>query len=441
MSDSKLKNSWHLKIMTICIIFLSLLVWPEEALNNNYFLLIGIFVVFLIIFFDDVFIKIFLVTFSSNFLCAILVYKLTAQYGVFETSDQNPLNGVTDSQFFLHEARRLLLSGDISALFSTWGSLVPVAYGAIALKLFSNNFVGIIFFNSMMYASSIKMGASILELKSPISQMFLPVMGLLPLQFLYGSMLSKEPIYLFLTLLSIFAFNQILNSRSNRIWNLIMLLFALLLGFFLRPGGVLITALLFLYWMILEKKLKFIFMSIVFGSAFLYLALKSGFQIPIFLITTESGGGFSNQASNQQMFMNAKDIPEILQGLFLPPVSILISPILSIFWLILPLPLLGGLWTVIDHLREGDFRFGDLATLIKYLDAGLILIALNFLPKFKTICISAKNNILFQFLILQILAIAAFNFYEASRHRYLPGFMLIMFIMSCHYKYKLQKSL
>jgi len=428
--------------MTICIVFLCLLVWPEESLNkNNYFLLIGIFIVFLILFFDDSFIKIFLVAFSSNFLCAILVYKLTSQYGVFETSDQNPLHGVTDSQFFLHEARMLLQNGEIGALFSTWGGLVPVAYGAIALKLFSNNFVGIIFFNSMMYASSIKMGANLLELKSPISQMFLPIMGLLPLQFLYGSMLSKEPIYLFLTVLSLFAFNQILDSRPNKIWSLTMLLTALSLGFLLRPGGVLITGVLFFYWMMRERKLKYILTSIVFGSIFLYLVLKSGFQIPLFLIPTESGGGVSNQASNQQMFMDVKGVPEMLQVLFLPPVSIFISPILSIFWLILPLPLLGGLWTAIDHLLDGDFRFGDLATLIKYLDAGLILIALNFLPKFKRICLSTRDNILFQFLILQILAIAAFNFYEASRHRYLPGFILILFVVSCHYKSKLQKSL
>jgi hypothetical protein len=128
--------------------------------------------------------------------------------------------------------------------------------------------------------------------------------------------------------------------------------------------------------------------------------------------------------------MEAKGIPQILLPFFMPPWSVPLAPVLSILWLISPLPLFGALIDSLIGFQIGRASFLDFATVVRYLDSMIIFYILF---KFIRLRLDIFKNTqpIILFLLIQILAISSLQFFESGRHRYLPGVMFM--ILYIHY--------
>ena len=155
------------------------------------------------------------------------------------------------------------------------------------------------------------------------------------------------------------------------------------------------------------------------------------FELPLALFFLDDDGSFSLKmmAASQGELMEIKGVPSIIQPIFEFPNSLILSPLLSIFWLVSPIPLIGNLVNAFYNLMNGIFVFGDLATIAKYCDAMLILGLLTFVTLKRIAWWSTKNPLLI-ILVVQILNIVTFNFFEASRHRYMPGVILSLLVLA-----------
>jgi hypothetical protein len=418
------------RMVLVLLVLVAVITWPEE-LNPKSLLFATVVTLLMISVAKTEFCKVFICTFSVSTIIAFTIYFLSAPLGLFQTVNQDALSGMTDSQFFLYEARRFIADNEISAFFSTWGGAVPVLYGVLALQLFGGHYVGIVFCNSILYTVSVFLAVRIFNLPH-IHYRFLPFMGLLPLQGLYNAMLAKEPIYLFVTVVMLYSVFLFSIHKKIFSWNMFLFVIMLFVAIVFRPIGAIIVSFIALFTMYKKfgVKIFFYFVSIFILnlSIILIYLISIDYPIALFIISGPDGGGFSGQAAYQQLFMQIKGIPEFIQPIFHPPWSIILSPFLSILWLISPLPLIGGLIDSCVAIFDGSFRFGDLATIAKYLDA-MIIFVLLVIVLMKKIKWWSRPNLIIIFLIIQIITIVMFNFFEASRHRYLPGFMIALFVL------------
>jgi hypothetical protein len=375
---------------------------------------------------------------------ALSVFFLLNPLDLFSSSYQDP--SASDSQFFLHEARRLADDGDITALFTTWGSLLPVLYGATALTLFGGSYIGILFLNSLIYSLSVLYGARLINISSG-SYKLLPILGLMPLQGFYNSMLAKEPIYLFLVVFALYTIVDLINNRKK-----IAIVFIKLTTFFFvalilvifRPTGAIILSVATFTYLIRQKGLK---IAGIFVLSFSMMALVStlianyiDYSVPLFFIGKEGEISFSEQTdlSYERIGTRMSRIPEFIAPIFLPPASILASPILFPLWMISPLPTYMAFIESTGNLISGRLSFFDFSVIVRYLDAIMILLFLIRLvtKKLKIICL---KNPLILFGFLQVLSIVIFQFIESGRHRYLPGYILALLVVYSFDNFKRKK--
>lgn len=364
----------------------------------------------------------FLATFASAYTCALVVFWLTSPLGLWETASQVP--EVTDSQFFLFEARRLL-EGEISALVSTWGSLLPVAYGAIALAVFGDSYVGVVFLNSVLYCFSV------ILLMRAFGQPGIPwhtaYLGLLPIQMLYNAMLSKEVLFLALMAAGILAVIRIFATRAARARWIVMLVLIVGILVLFRPLGIALLGLAFAFAAIKARAPSLLVAGvIVIGLAlFTTIAVVTLFDyaIPIALLIDGSLDWRSQADLAFESSLKSGFDSQFL-ALTYPPQSFIASPLLAVIWLIAPSPFLGRLVDSIGALFAGSFQFSDLAIVLRYADS-FVLIGL-------IVSLSTTGQRLRGFvshpavvvLVAYILAVVSFQFFESARHRYLVGVVM-----------------
>lgn len=362
---------------------------------------------------------------------ALTVYGLSAHLGFFETAWQEPQ--MSDSQFLLYESRRFLTERDPSALFSTWGSLVPVSYGAIALQIFGGHYLGIVFANSLLYTMSVFSAARLLSIPR-YGHRFLPLIGLMPLQGLYNSMLAKEPIYLFLIVVALDAYFCAIASKRIT-WPPILVFVGLMfVTIVFRTTGAMIVGLVILFGVARQSGWgRALFALTGFAATFATVVAVANFiELPllVFFLTTD-GVDFSVQADFIQSGFESRQISASLALVLLPPGSIIASPLLGALWMVSPLPLMDNLIDAFSNLLKGEFLFGDLTVINRYLDATVMIALLTSLFVLRA---RVKRTVVFNPLVLfgtfQLLGIVAFQFIESGRHRYLPGFILAMFVIA-----------
>jgi hypothetical protein len=421
------------QILIISSVLTSVIFWPE-GFNIKSILLASFITIFTLAIADKDLSRVFLITFLTSVFSAFVIYALTYPVGIFETADQNPLLGGTDSQFMLHEARLFLKDFDIAHLKSTWGSIIPISYGVFAISSFGSSYIGVVYFNALLYSISIILCARVVNLSSNKSAL-LPLFGLMPLQMAYNGMLAKEPIYLFIVSLALYLISKISRRTNVLSFKLISIFFVVGICFIFRPGGAIILGLIIMSEVYKQVSFRKFTLFISFFAAILALLIaiyvSYAFQIPLFFLKTpEGGGGFENMQALQHSFMAQKGISEEFRQLFSFPWNFLLSPILFVAWIFMPLPIMDGFFNSADFLFNGGFILGNFLTLVKYFDAFLMLgVLLRLFFKFK-ILFKSPANLISTFFVFQTLAIVIFNFFESSRHRYLPGIFLIFTLLA-----------
>lgn len=413
-------------VLEICV---ATLLWPEplEAIS----ILIALLIAFALIVVGNTY---FLLTFMCSFLLAsimaFIIYHLSAPLGLFATSWQDP--HMSDSQYYLYESHRFLSDHDMSALFSTWGSLVPVFYGSVALEIFGGHYLGIVFANCLLYSIAVFLSARILGIPK-YNYRLLPLLGLLPLQGFYNSMLSKEPIYLFLVVSALYVFQLSISYKKVSWPHLAVFSLLEIVLIIFRPVGALIIGIIALFITIrnfgFNRMLFLLSIISAVSVAAIVFARNMDYFLPLFFLGKGYEVDFANQVHLLSADMASKSIPAGLAPLFSPPWSILASPLLGILWMVSPLPLLGKLADASTQFLLGTFSFSELAIVIRYLDAMVMfLLSLLFIIRVKI-----KRAIIFNPLVLfgvfQILGIVSFEFFESARHRYLPGVILAQLII------------
>jgi hypothetical protein len=416
------------RLLLIGQVGLALLVWPEPLDPTTMLLAISLSAVVATLGSVD-FCKTFLYSFLVATMMAFVVYGLLTPLGLFDTAWQEPL--ATDSQFFLHESRRFLLEDDSSALFTAWGSLVPVLYGAIAQKAFNGNYLGIVFVNCLLYTATVFWAARILEMHRHWYR-FLPLLGLLPLQGFYNSMLAKEPIYLFLTIGALHAYKYaVMSDRFSWKYFCVFTGLTILLIIF-RPTGALLLGLVALINVAMRSGLvRASVFFVVFASILLLaitLASYIDYFLPLFFVGSEGDVDITTQLNFSIDSMASKLIPESIAPLFLPPLSLILSPLLGLLWMVSPLPIVDQFINSFQSLFTGAFSFTDLTIIIRYLDSIIIVLMLFLLLRARIIKFVMLNPLVL-FGVFQILTTVAFQFFESGRHRYLPGFILAMMVV------------
>ena len=425
------------QILTLFSVLISVVFWPEGF--NLKSVLLAFFITILTLAIAGKHLsRVFLITFLASAFSAFVIYALTYPVGIFETIDQNPLRGGTDSQFMLYEARLFLKDFDVAHLKSTWGSVLPISYGVFAISSFGSSYIGLVYFNALLYSISIILCARVVNLSSN-KYALLPLFGLMPLQMTYNGMLSKEPIYLFIVSLALYLISKISQTRNVLSFKLISIIFVIWVCFIFRSGGAIILGCIVMSEIYKKVSFRKFVLLISFFAAILTLIItiyaSYDFRIPLFFLKTpEGGGGFEYMQDFQQLFMVQKNISEEFQQLFLFPWNFLLSPILFVAWIFMPIPIMDGFFDSADYLLNGGFLLGHLLTLAKYFDAFLMLaIFLRLFFKIKLLFKSPKN-LVFWFFIFQTFAIVIFNFFESSRHRYLPGIFLIFILLTLQNK-------
>ena len=430
------------QILTLFSVLISIVFWPE-GFNLKSMLLASFITILTLAIAGKHLSRVFLITFLASAFSAFVIYALTYPAGIFETIDQNPLRGGTDSQFMLHEARLFLKDFDVAHLKSTWGSVIPISYGAFAISSFGSSYIGLVYFNALLYSISIILCARVVNLSSN-KYALLPLFGLMPLQMAYNGMLSKEPIYLFIISLALSLISKISQTSNVLSFKFISIIIVIGVCFIFRSGGAIILGCIVISEIYKKVSFRKFLLLISFFAAILMLIIVIyvgyDFRIPLFFLKTlEGGGGFEYMQALQQSFMVQKNIPEELQQLFFFPWNFLFSPIFFVAWIFMPLPIMDGFFDSISYLLSGDFILGHFLTLAKYFDAFLMLtVLLRIFTKIKLLFKSPKN-LVFWFFIFQIFAIVIFNFYESTRHRYLPGIFLIFILLGLQNKFAQKK--
>jgi len=413
--------------LLMCVM-LSGVLWPEKY--NGWSIAIFAAFTFILLYISNFnFIVLFTSAFFSASIFAYINYYLLSPAGIFETSWQEPL--ATDSQFFLYESRRFLIDFDPAALFSTWGSLIPVIYGSIALGIFKNHFIGIVYCNCILYAISILRLSNLINPTRKNRTIFIAAC-LLPLQSLYNSMLSKEVLYLFLVVELFYLYQMIAESKQiliAHIWSIIVILTIL---FIFRPTGALIFIGIVGYRSFTLKSSAKLTTFLIFlaTSVFAFLLIVTlDYSLPLKFLGGNDELSLDSEAALTSIWIETKGIPQILVPFFTPPQSIPLAPLLGVLWLISPLPLLGALFDALNNIQSSRASFMDFATLVRYFDSFIMLFLLFRLIKYRAY-ITRKMPPFVLFLIIQVLSISSLQFFESGRHRYLPGFMLLILLSS-----------
>jgi hypothetical protein len=423
-----------LRLTLIFIVFLSVLLWPETSgvMSIGSALLFSLILVCVV---NTNFCRVFICTFSTAVVIAFLVFEMLNPLGLFSSALQDSV--ATDSQFFLYESRRFLDEGDPTALFSTWGSLVPVAYGSFAIMIFGGSYIGVIFLNSLIYTVTVFVAARLIN-ANEYSYRFFPLLGFMPLQCFYNSMLAKEPIYLFLIVSALYFFIQI-NTSRNTFKVLAMqscaFFFLFLILVIFRPVGAVVFCVVGLIFIIKEKGFA---KSCVFLASIFLIIISSvlvssyiDYSIPLFFMGEDGGVDFSMHGDSalQRVDNHMSMIPVFMVPLLSPPLSIFAIPILVPIWMISPLPFFGMLMNPLYDLISGRLNFTDFAIFVRFFDGIVILIIILKLMRKKIQIIGSKNPLIL-FTIFQILTTVVLQFFESGRHRYLPGFVLALLLIS-----------
>jgi hypothetical protein len=429
-NNSKLRSNSSFAISRFLIPFVVLITvafWPEKF-NLIAMPLAFIFAILITIFASNNFSRIFLHSFVASSIIAYLVYAVTAPIGDFAAPSQTS-GSASDSQFFLFEARRFIYDNSIDALYSTWGSFIPVIFGSGALLVFSDNYIGVVFFNSLLYSFSVSLASRIFKV-SYYNLKFLPLLGWMPLQAFYNSMISKEPIYIFLIISSVYIITKNSNNGKISLPHWLIFISLLVVCLLLRPiAAIVVVFVCFTYLFYKSSIGKVIFfvliLTIIFWGAIL-LANYLEYNLPV---------NISYEAIIQQSYFieaaaNEKGLDSNIIWLFTPPWSVFLSPILGVLWMVSPLPLLGSLISQIELIFYSSVSFQTLATIIRYMDAMLMAFLLSIgLSRTRRFSSVIYNPLIFITIIL-VLATVMFQFLESGRHRYLPGFVLVIAILA-----------
>jgi hypothetical protein len=411
----------------LCVFIFGVL-WPEkyEVLS------IAIFAVLTLILLNISsfnFVILFTTAFFSASVFANINYYLLSSVGLFETSWQEPL--ATDSQFFLYESRRFLVDFDPAALFSTWGSLIPVAYGSIALSIFQNHYLGIVYVNCILFTISILRLAHLLNQGKKLHTLFIGAC-LMPLQSFYNSMLSKEVLYLFLVIELFYLYQLFSESKRNQMAHIARIIVTLTILFIFRPTGAMIFIGIVGYRSLtLNSSTKFTTLLIFAAtSIFAFLLIDTlDYSLPLQLLGGNDALSLDSHAALASIWIATKGIPQVLVPFFTPPQSIPLAPILGILWLISPIPLFGALFDALNSIQSSRASFMDFATLVRYFDSLIMCYLLFRLIKYRFLIFN-KPPAFVLFLVIQIFSISSLQFFESGRHRYLPGFILVILFIN-----------
>ena len=420
-----------LKSITFLIVIIAVVLWPEK-LNPISLVNAILITVLLLKLVSREYCEIFIRSFISSYIFANIIYFILSPQGIF---DSIYLDGnASDSQYYLAQARSFILDHDISVLYSTWGSLIPISYGVFALELFGQNYIGIIFLNSLLYTTSIFWAASIFEIPR-YKYKTLSIVSFMPLQIFMNSMLSKEVIYLFLIIGSIYFYKKLSTNIYSIFFNLVFSLFIILIIIF-RPSGAIILFLVFILIGVFQKNkirnfIKIILLLFLLGAFSYYIIENLGYRIPLFFLNDEGSVDFTTHEEISEDRISSHAIPNFAVPYFSPPWSILFSPILAMIWMISPLPFFGLLLKALGAFLTGNIEFNYFAVIIRYFDSlFMIYFLINLFNKFRVQNLKKINNPLIIFFLIQVFNIAVFQFFESGRHRYLPGFILIIFTIS-----------
>lgn len=423
-----------IRLTSLLIIMASFLLWPEDYTTQSIAASALITLTMLCIC-NSNYIILFTIVFLSSTVTAYLNYLLLAPYGLFETSWQEPL--ATDSQFFLYEARRFISDYDVSALFSTWGSLVPVAYGSMTLIAFQNHFIGIVFFNCVLFTICIRHLNYLYDRNKGEELTCIPAC-LMPLQLLYNAMLSKEILYLFLVI-ELFYFYKLINrANKENFLNILCIILLLSLLLLFRPTGALIFILIIFFNIFIfnyKNKLASLFLLFIALSVVILLIEILDYRLPLLFLTATGELNLGRDLDLKPILATTKGIPAAISHLFSPPWSLPFAPVLGFLWLISPIPYFGAFFDAAGGTQGGQFTFMDFATIIRYFDSIVIFLLLFLLAKSRSLFVESSNPVTW-FLLLHTLSIASLDFFESGRHRYLPGVILMILYIHTSSNYK-----
>ena len=242
-------------------------------------------------------------------------------------------------------------------------------------------------------------------------------------------MLAKEPLYLFLVIGALYSFGKAMTPGRLQWPYFLPLMGAMATLIIFRPTGAILLFTIALVNVVarfgLARASALAMVVISLSVVTIGLANYMDYYLPLFFIGNEGGIDLSSHGDLLSERIATKSIPDSLVPLFSPPWSIILSPLLSLLWMISPIPLMGQLMAAFSNLLQGNLSFGDLALATRYLDS-VIIILLVFYLFGKKITRSLLFQPLVLFGLLQIISIVALQFFESGRHRYLPGFILAL---------------
>ena len=365
------------------------------------------------------------VGFAAALAGAGLVFHLTRAKGLFLTDYQDPL--VTDSQFLLHCAIEYARTGSMEALRCTWGSPVPVIWGALATAVFDGLYPGLVFLNAAAYA-----GASSLVVKQfPVSSrrsadMLTIVLSLLPLTVFYDGMLAKEPVYWVLVAAGTHAIYRLRQGRAG-VSTLAMLVLSCLVLIVFRPVAAILVLGFGLFAMRGRRAAwaKWAVVGVVatIGAGGAWIIVNGIDAIPLPTLAGADGLLVPEQVSFLLQAAESKGLPGWLAPVVSPPLSILASPVLGPVWLVAPFPMLGAAVVSAKQLLDGVGTFQSAAVLVRGLDSLTIVVAIvvaarvvrvRDLPRVS----DALEIPILAFTAASVMVIASFQFLESARHRY-----------------------
>jgi hypothetical protein len=395
-------------------------VWPGEGGILSSLSILGISILTISLLPRNL-INLLIVNFYVTAIVAFYLYYILAPDNLFLISKQDPEYGVTDSQYYYYLAREFIDGFNPNFIVGTWGSAAPVLYGSIVLSLFFKNFLGIVFVNVLIFTLSIGLILNSFPIRKYKG---LWIIALLPICVLYNSMLSKEPIYLFLCTLSLhYGLKIAIHGKIANYFPFMLTSIALVL---FRPVGTVAVLLSLVSYLILTKKTQalkvfFILFTTTITLSVLF-SLIFDYKIPLFI--SDAGGGLEYQVSLASEAAYSKGV-SFIAPLVTWPFSFIFSPLLAIYWLVSPLPFIGDFVSTIYRVFESDaFKFQDIALIFRVLESTLILVLL-----IKVLMLFDKKIFLNKFVFFAIyhtIFVVTFQFLESGRHRYLPDLIIVI---------------
>ena len=418
------------KLILILLITVLVLIWPENESPIGLILFIST-VSIIFIYSNNQFCFLLTSTFFTSYLNSYYLYNTKNKYDLFRTSTQDQHLGMTDSQFFLYIAEQIIKTESYDMLLWTWGSLIPTLFGTILLYIF-NLYYAIVFFNCLLYISSILTVLKIFKItKLKLSDIL--IISILPLSILYNSMLSKEPIFLYLVCLGISLISRI-NLLEPRFQynNLKLLLIGTILLLF-RPIGFVILGGLYLFrarFIFLIKKLLFV---IVFLIIVIFLLLLIDYPLPLFFLNKGSFD-MSPMIAMQKQLASIKEIPTFLHNYIIPPYSFLLFPLLLLAWFLGPLINIGTFYLSIEYVLNYGYTFSEIINILKFIDLFIILFFFIILIKNRNLTSIRNIYLIILPLFIILFFIVTFNFLESSRHKYFSTiFIFLLYKISFYF--------